>query len=570
MARRVRLIAGIILLVFVTTHLMNLMLGIWSLEALERGRLVFLFFWRSWPGTVLLYGALLVHLGLAFWAIYQRQDWRMSLPDLTILLLGLAIPPLLVVHILGNRMAHEVFGVQDTYVYDLLVFFVLDQTLGWRQVALVLVAWLHGCLGLHFWLRLKSRYGPWQGAFFAGALLVPVFALFGMWTAGQTVSRLAEDPAWLAAAFERINMPSEQAVTVIAQTTDGIMILLAGLLVATLVARGAKSLWRRRRGMVQISYPQGRRVTVPTGTSILDASRTGAIPHASICGGRGRCSTCRVRISGSPELSPPSLSEIKVLARIGAAPDVRLACQTPAMADLAVIPLLPPTSTLKSARSQPDYLRGDEREIAVLFADLRGFTTLAEHKLPYDVVFILNRYFAAMGRAVEQSGGRLDKFIGDGVMALFGVEKGLKHGSRQALKAAYHMAEQLEELNLVLQQDLDSPLRIGIGIHGGTAIVGEMGYGDSVSITAIGDTVNTASRLETMTKTYAAQLVVSENLFDLADLDGQAFARHEIEVRGRARKLGIRVVPNARDLPLSSGLGSAGLGSAGMGSAGMG
>ncbi|MFP6697518.1 MAG: adenylate/guanylate cyclase domain-containing protein, partial [Alphaproteobacteria bacterium] len=129
----------------------------------------------------------------------------------------------------------------------------------------------------------------------------------------------------------------------------------------------------------------------------------------------------------------------------------------------------------------------------MLFADLRAFTKFSESKLPYDVVFALNQYFRGMGQAVEEAGGHLDKFICDGVMALFGVRGDLEQGCQQALEAAAGMSHALEHLNHQLLHDLDQPLRIGI--HAGPAIVGEMGYLAETTITAIGDNINTALRL---------------------------------------------------------------------------
>ena len=181
-------------------------------------------------------------------------------------------------------------------------------------------------------------------------------------------------------------------------------------------------------------------------------------------------------------MSEPSITEARVLARVGAAPNVRLACQLQPVEDLDVTPLLPATAGPGDAQARPGYLQGEERELVILFADIRGFTTLSEKKLPYDVVFVLNRYFAAMGRAVEAAGGRVDKFIGDGVMALFGVEGDPTEAPRRALEAARAMAEELQALNVALAGDLDQPLRIGIGIHGGPVIVGEMGYGEARSL----------------------------------------------------------------------------------------
>jgi adenylate cyclase len=165
------------------------------------------------------------------------------------------------------------------------------------------------------------------------------------------------------------------------------------------------------------------------------------------------------------------------------------------------------------------------------------------------VVFVLNQYFAAIGRAVEAAGGRVDKFIGDGVMALFGIERGTQAGCREALAAARLMSIRLPELNSSLRAELDRPLRIGIGIHCGPAIVGEMGFGDAATITAIGDAVNTASRLESMTKNFACELVVSEETGSRAGLDLSGFPLREIEIRGKREMLAVRTLVNAAELP---------------------
>jgi adenylate cyclase len=274
------------------------------------------------------------------------------------------------------------------------------------------------------------------------------------------------------------------------------------------------------------------------------------VPHASVCGGRGRCSTCRSRIEGAPgAIPPPSPEESKVLRRVEAGPFVRLACQLRPLGDIRVTPLLPPFAQARDGFARPVYLQGGEREIAIVFADLRAFTRLAETRLPYDVVFLLNRYFAMMGRAVEETGGHLDKFIGDGVMALFGIESGPQTGCRQALQAARLMSERLVELNRTLEHDLPEKLRIGIGLHFGPTIVGEMGYGKAVSLTAVGDAVNTASRLESASKEYGCELVVSEDLVSRAGIDLSAFPRHEIELRGRRQVIAVRTLTWGRDLP---------------------
>ena len=551
MVRSLRLWSGLVLFTYVSCHLINHALGLGSLALLDAGREIFLLVWRNWPASVLLYTAFAVHIGLGLWSLYDRQSLRMPWVEALRLALGLTIPGLLLVHVLATRLAHELYGVNDSYIYVLLNDFYADPASGFQKLPLVLAVWLHGCIGLHYWLRLKPGYGPWQWTLYGLAVLLPTLALAGYWTAGRQVAALAQDAAWLAEAAGRINFAADEEVAFIRRLAGGLFwsFVAAGLLFAGL--RPLREQFRRRLGRVQLRYPDGRRVTVPGGITILEASRRGGVPHASVCGGRGRCSTCRVRLGeGYLELPPPDKDERRVLARYNAAPNIRLACKTPALADLEVTPLLPPDVTPAELMGKVAPLQGQEREIAVLFADLRGFTSLSEDKLPFDVVFILNRYFAAMGAAVEASGGRVDKFIGDGVMALFGVDTEIGEASRSALNAAAQMTEGLDKLNVALASDLAVPLRMGIGIHSGHAIVGEMGYGHSVTVTAVGDTVNTASRLEGLTKEFGARLVVSAPLVARAGLDLPDARREEIAIRGRARPLEILVIEDLASLGL--------------------
>jgi adenylate cyclase len=304
-----------------------------------------------------------------------------------------------------------------------------------------------------------------------------------------------------------------------------------------------------RRSRIRISYPDGREVQVPRGFSVLEASRFTRIPHASVCGGRGRCSTCRIRIShGISPLPPPSASEQRVLQRVGAPPNVRLACQLRPTGNISVTPLLPASAQPRDGYAQPSYLAGQERIIAVLFADLRTFTGIAEQKLPYDLVFLLNSYFESVGDAIASAGGIIDKFIGDGVMALFGVDSGPEEGCRQALTAAKIMVANVNALSRTLAEELSEPLKIGIGIHCGPAVVGRMGYGSTVHLTAIGDTVNVASRLQDLTKEYGCQLIISEQVAEQAGLAVSAFPRHELTVRNRREALAIFVVEDVEAL----------------------
>jgi len=545
--RRLRLASGLMMFGFLLTHFLNHALGLISLDAAQDGLVWFLALWDNPPALTLLYGAVLVHVSLALWSLWRRRSLRMPRWEATQTVVGLAIPPLIALHVLGTRWAAQRFGTEPDYAYVLLgIWSSPSEVL--RQTAVLSLAWLHGCIGLHFWLRLRPRYAAVLPYLFAAALLVPVLGWLGFFVAGREVLRLVEDPAWIAAVDAAVHFPSAAELAAIYEAETGVLLVFLGAVGGVLAARGVRQLAGRRRA-ITVSYPKGRSVVVAPGATILEASRRGGIPHASICGGRGRCSTCRVRVhAGAENLSPMRDDEARVLARVGAPPGVRLACQARPRGPVAVEPLLPPGASPRDARPRPGYLQGHEEEIAILFADLRAFTALAEQKLPYDVVFLLNRYFRALGTAIEQTGGRVDKFIGDGVMALFGVGGSGVEACRQAVAAARAMAENLDELNRSLAHDLPAPLRIGIGINFGTTIVGEMGYGRATTITAIGDAVNAASRLETLTKEYDCQLVLAEEVALRAGIDVAGLERHEIQVRGRSDATAFRIVRDARDL----------------------
>ena len=559
--RRTRLVTGLILLTYLTTHLLNHGLGLISLEAMEWGRRWFLLLWRNPLGTAVLYSALLTHLCLAIWALYQRRHWRMPASEMLQLVFGLTIPLLLTIHIVGTRLTHEYFGVDDSYTLTVLTLWHASPMDGLRQSILILIAWTHGCIGCHFWLRLKKWYPRVAPYFLALALLIPVCGLLGFVTAGRELSNLiARQPEWLENFLTAAKVPPRSERAVLYQIYDVVLITFGAAIVLALLGRVARSLLERR-SRITITYPNGRVVQVPRNFSILDASRLANIPHASVCGGRGRCSTCRVRVTqGAASLPPPSAGELKVLQRVGAAPNVRLACQLRPTANLTVTPLLPASAQASDGYGQPAYLTGQERMIAVMFADIRSFTGIAETKLPYDLVFFLNSYFASVGAAIVSNGGIIDKFVGDGVMALFGVQNEPEEGCRQALAAAQDMIERVDAFSRALFEELSSPLRIGIGVHCGPAVVGRMGYGESVHVTAIGDTVNVASRLQDATKEFHCQLVFSAEVAKYSGVDTAGLPRHDLTVRNRREALIIYAIENVSALEpqLTSAVGANG------------
>ncbi len=546
LVRHIRLASGLVLFTFVVCHLANHALGLISLDAMNAGLEVFRKVWRNPVALALLAAALLSHIVLAMRSIYRRRTLRLRPWEWAQVAVGLLIPLILFEHILGTFVSSAVF---DVDVYLQTIYWVSRPFVGVEQAVLLVLVWVHGCIGLHFWLSVKPWYGRALPYLYAGALLVPALSLAGYVASGFEMRALAEQDGVVEQVFRRANFSSEMAAFV-ADATTAVRAGFVALIALALGGRWLRLAIRRAAGVPRITYPEGRTVDLRPGATVLETSRAAGIPHASVCGGRGRCSTCRVRVAaGAAELPAAAPDEAKVLRRIGAPPDVRLACQLRPTHDLEVTPLLPAAATARDGFSRPGYLSGDEREIAILFADLRGFTTLSDAKLPYDVVFLLNRYFAAMGKAVEDAGGRIDKFIGDGVMALFGVESGAAEGCRRALAAARGMSVQLDELNRALADDLPAPLRMGIGIHVGPAIVGEMGYGRAKSLTAVGDAVNTASRLEGLTKEFGAQLVVSDAVARRAGIDLTAFEARRTELRGKKRTMKVRVLASAQEVP---------------------
>ena len=548
MIGRIRLWSAYVLLLYVTMHLLNHAFGLVSLGVLEQSRKWFVFIWQNPIGQVALYGALLTHFSLAMWSVFRRRALRLSFWEWTQLTLGASIVPLAAVHVSGTRIAEDYFGVHSNYPW-VLASLVSGTWMGvLRQFGLVLVVWIHACIGIHFAWRLRPWYRDWLPTIYAVALLVPAAGIGGAAVALRDFAQLAGQPGFLANLMDKLNAPDAAGVANIYLIADSLSATSLALLAASFAARPLRDLWARRAGVVELTYSDLQVVSLPTGLTVLEMSRIGGVPHASVCGGRGRCSTCRVRVGGPDRalLPPASAEEQTVLDRVGAPENVRLACQLrPPPGRYRVTPLLPAQAGPVEAYRRQPQAHGGERYVAILFADIRGFTSISEGRLPYDVVFLLNRYFRATGHAIEAAGGRLDKFIGDGVMAIFGLNVDAERACRQALDAARRMSLALDDLNEALSGDLDAPLRIGIGLHSGPTIVGEMGYERATQLTAIGDTVNTASRLETLTKEFGVQLVVSEELLERAGVSLPDAARHEVEIRGRQGRLAVRAVAKA-------------------------
>ncbi|MGJ4897101.1 adenylate/guanylate cyclase domain-containing protein [Bradyrhizobium oligotrophicum] len=556
--RQVRLICGFILFSYLLSHFFNHALGNISLQALAEGVSYHVAFWQFLPIAVLFYAAALTHGGLGVWALYQRRQFSRNTMEPLQLLLGLSIPALIFSHIAGVRIGQTLYGQEKLYPQVLYSYWTGPSWRIWLMSAALLTSWTHGCIGLHFWLRLKPFYkraAPWL---LACAVLLPALALLGFYRGGRDVIAANATPQWRAEnlSLRQTGTPSEQAV--LETIMNGFLIGYGGLIGLALAARGVRAVHERRGGMVTLSYNNGRSIRVPKGLSVLEASLRNNVPHASMCGGRARCSTCRIRVIGDPgALPPPSPREAFVLAQIGAAdPSVRLACQLRPTGDLSFFQLFMPNPTPGERGSSRAGI-GQERYLVSLFVDMRGSTGLAEKRLPFDVVFIVNRFLSAVSQAVLANGGQPNQFVGDGMLALFGLATDSHVACGQAIQAARDIAANIAELNAFLSHDLHDPIRFGIGIHGGEVIVGEIGYRDHMVFTALGDAVNVASRLQDMTKTLGCQVIISDEVYARARLGSDVLPQREVEIRGRAEPMRVRTAMDAAELAMLSDEGTA-------------
>lgn len=177
---------------------------------------------------------------------------------------------------------------------------------------------------------------------------------------------------------------------------------------------------------------------------------------------------------------------------------------------------------------------GKRQRVCVLFADIRGFTTRSEQATPEAIIDLLNGYFAQMTEAIHKHGGVVDKFIGDGLMAFFGAPQSLEHPEQKSLEAAQEMLIRLHRYNQSLSDRGVAPIAIGIGIHAGEVILGYIGSEARHEYTAIGDTVNAASRLEGMTKELGYPVICSSAVADALGQSTELVDLGERSVRGHA------------------------------------
>ena len=365
------------------------------------------------PAPSILYGALGVHMALGIWKIILLKTLRLPLWQWAQILLGVSIPYLLVTHILFTR------GVESQLAYEISyksAFLSLWPGAALKQNLLLLLVWGHGIVGLHFWLRLRDWYPRWMPLFAVFAALVPTLAITGWMTAArrEAAKGISEDQQTILQSIYDFALPLNETLK------SGILAFGAVVLIA-LAVQFTSTKFRRHS---KVDYGNGKIVRATPGQTLLEVSRNAGIPHMAVCGGRARCSTCRsLIISNGDTLAPRTDAEESLLQRINAGPDIRLACQAKVHGNVEVRPLVQPQQQLTTPPNLDPLGWGVEREVAILFLDIRGFSRISEKSLPYDIVFILNSFFAEIASEIENAHGFVDKFMGDGLMAIFGLTR---------------------------------------------------------------------------------------------------------------------------------------------------
>lgn len=348
--RTARIVSGLYLLAYVTSHLLNLSLGLISIQAMDFARPYLSGFWTSDFSGPFLGVMLLVHYLIGLWTIFRKPVLSGTTQDILQVLTGVFVIPLLATHVIGVSMLGDV-GVDLDYLAINRLFWVSNPEIGLLQVILVSVVWVHGCAGLFTWLRSKSQavnFLPWL---YPLAVAVPVFALLGFVQAGRVVLLEAQSQqisaetstqsagasgadSYTTDAGEPQAEPVQAAESapeipfaLIKKATSLTIWWSFGLAAFVFAARGFR-LWLSSQSRILITRGDAAPVEALTGATLLDALRASDQPHASLCSGRGRCGTCAVRVVATDfALTEPTALERATLDKIGGGPDTRLACQ---------------------------------------------------------------------------------------------------------------------------------------------------------------------------------------------------------------------------------------------------
>ena len=513
--RDLRMISGMVMLCYLASHLANHALGLVSLDAAEIVLSGAVQFWGNPLVTVILYGAAAVHVALAIVSVYERRTFRLPPLELLRIALGLWLPVMLIGHAVTTRLEYELVGVPSTYTRIVSDLWARDGE--WQHMGLLAPGWLHGCLGLNFAFGRRPFWRRYRFVLFSVALLLPVLSALGFMEMGRELDRLRHTNAISAvvtgAQLSNTATVSPEAIAAIATWRAGLLWGYLGLVGLAFTGRAArKVVENRQRNLVTLTYPD-RVVRIPRGWSVLEASRAFHIAHLSSCGGRARCSTCRVRIlAGGETCPPPGPEERATLERIKAEPDMRLACQLRPRQDISVVPLMRSDGPVYRQKVQPIEV---DRNVVILLCEFCNRSGLERDHLAHDVLFVFTRYAERACRAVHAEGGTVSYVGHDGICAIFGLHVSLSRACRQALAAASHIGKALDDLNDGLDQRWGCHAHIVVSVHAGLAALSHIGEGVETVIAA-GPAMEIAEALGAQARQVNKAFAISTIVFDLA------------------------------------------------------
>ena len=541
-ATRIRIVSGLVLMLYVLLHLLNIAAFLISPAFMNVFQDVRLSITRSRPTELILAAALTAHLVLALAKLLQRRTLRMPFVDWLQIGLGLAIPLMLSSHIIYTHIAYETQNVDTRLGYvTTLIWGYKD---GWVQVILLGATWLHGCIGLHMWLRLTRWWRHSVSWMLALGVLIPTVAIIGYVEAARVTARRLADPQVRADTFTAWGWPGSDGFAALARIDASADRVIIAILMALAFAVAVRRVISAMRKPVRVTYIDGPSVRAPRHQTVLETSQSAGVPHTALCGGRGRCTTCRVMVEEGGENVPPcSPSEQSTLAAVGAPAGTRLACQMRPTGPITVSRVFQNGTRRRRAHAS----QGKEAQLAVLFLDMRGFTARTDGQLPYDVVFLLNRFFDEIVPPILKAGGTVDKYMGDGLMAVFETSTSDASASA-AIKAVEGISHALARFNQTLASEGAAPVAIGIGVHLGTVVLGEIGAAGQAPRTLIGDTVNAASRLEGGTKALGVQALISIDVLEAAGAVPAKETMVDMDLRGRDTPLAALPVKDATQL----------------------
>jgi adenylate cyclase len=294
-----------------------------------------------------------------------------------------------------------------------------------------------------------------------------------------------------------------------------------------------------------VEFAEEKVVEIGKNQSILDASLSAGIPHFHACGGNAKCSTCRVLIvEGVDHLTPPSQKESFLKNQMHFPRNVRLACQTRVTGGPVKLRRIIHDETdiglyVGSAAGDSTQQLGEEKELALMFLDIRNFTHIVENHPAFDVIHIIRKLFSSFQSRIESNKGKIVETTGDGLYAVFGYETRKVQSARLAVEAAYSMLEDLETLNeTYFIPHFEERIEAGIGIHIGKVVSGTVRVGTEDHSIVMGYAVNIASRLQTATKELNNDFIVSSEIYNLL-INSSPLEPQSIFVKGISNPLAV-------------------------------